>query len=104
MIIECPKCKSTFRVANDIATKSYSNFKCSVCEHIWKINVNIKKSKLNENNETKSNYYYVIMLNLAILLIVAVSLFLFKDNLIYSNSFWTEFYEFFLNLNLIPIK
>ena len=95
MIIECPKCKSTFRVANEIATKSYSNFKCSVCEHIWKINVNIKKSKLNENNETKSNYYYVIMLNLAILLIVVVSLFLFKDNLMYSNSFWMSSMSFF---------
>ena len=104
MIIECPKCKSTFRVANETSTKGYSNFKCSVCEHIWKINLSTKKSELNENIQTKSNYYYIIILNLAILLIVALSLFLFKDKLIYSNSFWTAFYEFFLNLNLIPIK
>ena len=39
MIIECPKCKSTFKVIDSIQIKSFSNFKCSVCNHVWKIKI-----------------------------------------------------------------
>ncbi len=102
MIIECPKCKSTFSVANKIATSNFSNFKCSICDHIWKINESAEKQKLEVKQKTSNNYYYVVMLNLAILVIVVIALFVFKDKLIYSNNFWNSFYDFFLNL--IPVK
>ena len=102
MIIECPKCKSTFKVAQNIETKNFSNFKCSICEHVWKIKLKQQEGNLGLKNKTGGNFSYVIILNLVIFLMGIIALVLFKDKLIYSNIFWTEFYEFFLNL--IPIK
>ena len=102
MIIECPKCKSTFKVAKNVETKNFSNFKCSVCEHIWKFQLKQQEANLSLKNKAGSNFSYVIILNLVIFLMGIIALMLFKDKLIYSNIFWKEFYEFFLNL--IPIK
>ncbi len=102
MIIECPKCKSTFKVAQNIETKSFSNFKCSICEHVWKIKPIKKEANLGLNEKVETSFSYVLILNLVIFLMGIIALVLFKDNLIYSNSFWMEFYDFFLNL--IPIK
>ena len=102
MIIECPKCKSTFKVDQNIEIKSFSNFKCSICEHVWKIEFKQQEANLSLKNKAGSNFSYVIILNLVIITLGIMSLVLFKDKLIYSNIFWTEFYEFFLNL--IPIK
>ena len=102
MIIECPNCKSTFNVADSIEKKSFSNFKCSICQHIWKIKAQNKKPTSDKKNRKENNYSYVLILNLVILLLTILALILFKEKLVYSNSFWIEFYEFFLNL--IPIK
>ena len=94
MIIECPKCKSTFKVASNIETKSFSNFKCSICEHVWKIKLNKQEANLHSKDKAGSNFYYVFILNVIIFLMVIIALVLFKDKLIYSNSFWMEFYDF----------
>ena len=102
MIIECPKCKSTFNVADSIEKKNFSNFKCSICQHIWKVKAQNKKPSAYKKNRTKNNYSYVLILNLVILLLAVLALILFKEKLVYSNSFWIEFYDFFLNL--VPIK
>ena len=102
MIIECPKCKSTFNFADSIEQKSFSNFKCSICQHIWKVKPQKKKPSSDRKNRKENNYSYVLILNLVILLLTILALILFKEKLVYSNSFWIEFYEFFLNL--IPIK
>ena len=102
MIVECPKCKSTFRVAADIEKKSFSNFKCSICEHIWKVTVQGQRQRLNQSQKKENNYSYVLILNLVIFVMVIVALVFLKEELIYSNSFWIQFYEFFYNL--IPIK
>ena len=55
MIIECPKCKSTFKVAQNIETKNFSNFKCSICEHVWKIKLIQKEVNLGLKNAKGSN-------------------------------------------------
>ena len=102
MIIECPKCKSTFSISNMMAIKDFSNFKCSVCSHTWKINKNNDKPKITKRKNLENGYSYVFILNFVILIIAVIALIYFKDKLIYSNRVWTEFYNFFLNL--IPIK
>ena len=102
MIIECPKCKSTFNVADSIEKKSFSNFKCSICQHIWKVKAQYKNPTSDKQNRRENNYSYVLLLNLVILVLAFLALILFKEKFVYSNSFWIEFYEFFSNL--IPIK
>jgi predicted Zn finger-like uncharacterized protein len=102
MIIECPKCKSTFSISNEMEINNFSNFKCSVCMHTWKINKNNDKAKLDEEKKSINGYFYVVILNLVILVLVVIALIYFKDKLLYTNGYWTTFYNFFLNL--IPIK
>ena len=102
MIIECPKCKSTFKVAEGIEIKKFSNLKCSVCEHIWKFNTKKKEALSVLEKKSASSYSYVLLLNLVILVLVIIALIFYKDKIVYTNGFWTEFYEFFTNL--IPIK
>ena len=102
MIIECPKCKSTFNISNEMEINNFSNFKCSVCMHTWKINKNNEKSKLDTNENPANGYFYIFILNLVILILVIIALIYFKDKLLCTNRFWTEFYNFFSNL--IPIK
>jgi hypothetical protein len=102
MIIACPKCKSTFSISNLMAVKDFSNFKCSVCMHTWKIDINSANDKLNTKKKLENGYSYIVILNSLILLIAVIALVYFMDDLLYSNRFWTEFYNFFLNL--IPIK
>ena len=46
--------------------------------------------------------FMYLILNLVILILVIIALIYFKEKLIYTNRFWTEFYNFFSNL--IPIK
>ena len=99
MIVECPNCKSTFKVANNIDKKSFSNFKCSVCGHLWKIKAQNEGSSV---QKSINNYSYVLILNLILIVITLIAFVVFKDRLVYSNIFWNEFYEFFLKL--IPVK
>ena len=89
MIVECPRCKSTFQVVDNIEMKSISNFKCSVCEHVWKINIKPQNPKpiVNVNTNTLNTYSYILILNLVILIFGIVALILHKDEIIYSNSF-----------------
>ena len=102
MIIECPKCKSTFSITSIAEMNKFSNLKCSICEHIWKIDLNNDKTLLTKEKISENNYSYILILNFVIMMFVIVALVLFKDTLIYSNDFWRNFYEFFFNL--IPIK
>ena len=102
MIIECPKCKSTFNISNEMEINNFSNFKCSVCMHTWEINKNKDKAKLDTNKKLANGYFYLVILNLAILILVIIALIYFKEKLLYTNRVWTEFYNFFSNL--IPIK
>ena len=102
MIIECPKCKSTFKVIDSIQIKSFSNFKCSVCNHVWKINIKNEIPKIKKRENEKNNYSYILILNAIFFMVVIVSLFIFKDKLFYANGYWKEFYYFFINL--VPIK
>ena len=93
MIVECPKCKSTFKVDADKAAKSFSKYKCSLCNHIWESTTKKKSDQ---------SFKYLLILNTVIIIIAFVALVLFKDKLVYIDEFWREFYDFFLNL--IPIK
>ena len=77
MIIECPKCKSTFNVADSIEKKNFSNFKCSICQYIWKVKAQYKKPSSDKKNRKKNNYSYVLILNLVILLLAVLALILF---------------------------
>ena len=102
MIIECPNCKSTFNISNEMEINNFSNFKCSVCLHTWKINKNNEKSKLDTIKNPANGYFYVFLLNIVILILVIIALIYFKETLLYTNRFWKEFYNFFSSL--IPIK
>ena len=102
MIIECPNCKSTFNISNEMEINNFSNFKCSVCLHTWKINKNNEKSKLDKIKNPANGYFYVFLLNIVILILVIIALIYFKETLLSTNRFWTEFYNFFSSL--IPIK
>ena len=70
--------------------------------HTWEINKNNDKTKLATSKKKANGYFYVVILNLAILILVIIALIYFKEKLLYTNRFWTEFYNFFSNL--IPIK
>ena len=102
MIIECPKCKSTFNISNEMEMSNFSNFKCSICMHTWKINKSDYKAKLDTKKKLANGYFNVVILNLVILILVIIALIYFKEKLLYTTEFWTEFYNFFSNL--IPIK
>mgnify|MGYP001199273710 CR=1 FL=1 len=93
MIVECPKCKSTFKVDVGKVEKSFSKYKCSVCNHIWESTTKKKSDQ---------SFKYLLILNTIILALAFLALVLFKDKLVYVDGFWREFYDFFLNL--IPIK
>ena len=102
MIIECPNCNSTFSIANKVEMNKFSNFKCSVCKHVWKIEIYNEKSTPNKYNKIENSYSYILILNAVIIFFVIIAIILFKDKLIYVNDFWNNFYGYFFNL--IPIK
>tara|TARA_B100000029_G_C17498805_1_gene931909 strand:- start:164 stop:472 length:309 start_codon:yes stop_codon:yes gene_type:complete len=102
MIIECPKCKSTFKVDLDKAKKGFSKYKCSVCSHIWESTEKNNDPKLITKNNSYQSFKYLLILNIIIIAIAIVALVLYKDKLVYVDGFWRALYDFFLNL--IPIK
>ena len=53
MIIECPKCKSTFNITDEMEISNFSNFKCSICMHTWKINKSNDKTELDTKKISK---------------------------------------------------
>ena len=70
--------------------------------HTWKINKSDYKAKLDTKKKLANGYFNVVILNLVILILVIIALIYFKEKLLYTTEFWTEFYNFFSNL--IPIK
>ena len=72
MIIECPKCKSTFNISNEMEMSNFSNFKCSICMHTWKINKSDYKAKLDTKKKLANGYFNVVILNLVILILVII--------------------------------
>ena len=102
MIIECPKCKSTFSLDSEQDLFKISRFKCSVCNHIWE-NTKEKEIKHLPEKESRINKSFksLLSLNLVIIIFSIISLFIFKDSLIYVDEYWMSFYNFFINL--IPI-
>ena len=101
MIIECPKCKSTFKLADSSLNQSITNFKCSVCNHVWE---NKKKAlSLNSSSyKTIKPYKFLLFLNGFLIILTTVALFFFKDQLSYTDEYWKELYNFFQYLK--PIK
>ena len=95
MIIECPNCKSTFNISNEMEINNFSNFKCSVCLHTWKINKNNEKSKLDTIKNPVNGYFYVFILNIVILILVIIALIYFKETLLYTNRFSLIFFTSF---------
>ena len=60
MIIECPKCKSTFNISNEMEISNFSNFKCSVCMHVWKIKKKAMiKLSLNTNKKLENVIIFI---------------------------------------------
>ena len=102
MIIECPKCKSTFKVDANKVEKSFSKYKCSVCNHIWESTIKKNDPKLTTKKKSDQSFKYLLILNTVIIILALIALALFKDKLVYIDEFWRKFYDFFLNL--IPIK
>ena len=102
MIVECPKCKSTFKVDKDKATKSFSKYKCSICNHIWESITKKNDPKLSTKKKSDQSFKYLLILNIVIIIIAFVALVIYKDKLVYIDEFWRELYDFFLNL--MPIK
>ncbi len=102
MIVECPKCKSTFSLNSEEALLKFSKFKCSVCNHIW-ANKDRKKIKINSIDSNNANHSYksLLGLNLIIIIFSIISIFVFKDKLYYIDEYWRELYTFFIDL--IPI-
>tara|TARA_B100001248_G_C27361118_1_gene446545 strand:+ start:439 stop:744 length:306 start_codon:yes stop_codon:yes gene_type:complete len=101
MIIECPKCKSTFTLNKDKEAEAFSKFKCSVCNHIWK-----NEKHAVDKNTTKSqadmSIRYLLFLNLAIVFFTIIVIIVYKSKLEYVDENWSYLYNFFINL--IPIK
>ena len=102
MIVECPNCKSTFKVDAFKVKESYSKYKCSVCLHFWETSTDKSLNKVDKKKNPENSYKYVLLLNMLVILLVIIGLVFFKEKLVYLDSFWTEFYNFFLNL--VPIK
>ena len=102
MIVECPKCKSTFKVDRNIAAASFFKFKCSICYHIWDNNTEKRESELITKKKSDKSFKYLLILNIIIIIITIAALVFYKDKLVYIDEFWRELYNFFLNL--IPIK
>ncbi len=102
MIVECPKCKSTFRIAENKAMESFTKFKCSICDHIWENTLEKKEPKTAIKKNSNRSFRYILILNITIIIFVIVAIILFKNKLVYIDSFWRELYDFFSNL--VPIK
>ncbi|MBF96712.1 MAG: hypothetical protein CFH34_00236 [Alphaproteobacteria bacterium MarineAlpha9_Bin4] len=102
MLVECPKCKSTFRVPEEKGKLSFSKFKCSICNHIWEKNIKIKNPKLPAKKKSEKAFKHILILNFILIIITIIVIVLYKDKLVYIDVYWTELYNFFLNL--IPIK
>ena len=101
MIIECPKCKSTFKLADSLSSQSITNFKCSVCNHVWENKKKVPSFKLSPN-KTIESYKFLLCLNGFLIILATLALFFFKDQLSYTDEYWKELYNFFQYL--IPIK
>ena len=101
MIIECPKCKSTFTLNKDKVAEAFAKFKCSVCNHIWE-NEKHKVDQSATKNQADLSIRYLLFLNLAIIFFTIMVIIIYKSKLEYVDENWGYLYNFFINL--IPIK
>ena len=101
MIIECPRCKSTFTLNKDKAAEAFSKFKCSVCNHIWESKKH-KVDKSTTESQADLSLRYLLFLNLAIIFFTIIVIIIYKSKLEYVDENWGYLYNFFINL--IPIK
>ena len=101
MIIVCPNCNSTFNLAGNSVSQNISNFKCSVCSHVWENKKKITISTASPKNTAKS-YKFLLFLNGFLIILTVLALIFFKDKLMYTDDFWKEIYNFFQYL--VPIK
>lgn len=101
MIIECPRCKSTFTLNKDKVAEAFSKFKCSVCNNIWE-NKEHKVDKSITKSQADLSLRYLLFLNLAIIFFTIIVIIIYKSKLEYVDENWGYLYNFFINL--IPIK
>ena len=102
MIIECPKCKSTFKIAENKAIESFTKFKCSICDHIWETSTEKKEPKAAIKKNSNPSFKYILILNIIIMTFVVAAIIFYKSKLVYVDGYWRELYDFFYNL--VPIK
>ena len=102
MIVECPNCKSTFKVDLTTAQKNLFKFKCSICGNIWNNKHKMEEHKVISDTDKNRPIRYILFLNLFIITLALLVLLIYKDKLHYSDEFWSDFYGFFINL--VPIK
>ena len=57
MIIECPKCKTKFEVADNVMSNGEMKFQCSECAYIWSEHIEKNKKVVEDtvNNEVKED-------------------------------------------------
>tara|TARA_A100000164_G_scaffold245087_1_gene217940 strand:- start:156 stop:452 length:297 start_codon:yes stop_codon:yes gene_type:complete len=98
MNIKCPKCNTVFEISDKQILSSLKRFKCSVCNHIWDI-----ERKEQKKIETTTFYSKrIILLNLILIVVLILSILIFRDELEYSDIYWKNLYSY-IDI-LIPIK
>ena len=83
MIIECPKCKSTFNISNGMEIKIFLILNAVSARTLGEINKNNDKTKITQRKNLANGYFYVVILNLVILILVIIALFILKKNFIH---------------------
>jgi len=101
MNIKCSKCETVFDLQINIKKQSKIKLKCSVCGNKWE---EIFKDHINRdtfNGSKAISFKKLILLNIIIVLIVFVLVFVFREKLENIDYYWKSLYLFFDNL--IPI-
>ena len=98
MNIKCPKCKTLFEIESEDLIKSVKKFKCSVCNHLWHVEEKYKE----RNEESSSSLKKIFLLNVLTMLVFLISVFLFREELEFTDTYWQNLFIFIDTL--IPIK
>ena len=98
MNIKCPKCKTLFEIESQDLINSVKKFKCSVCGNLWLI----EKKPIEKPEKSTFSIKKLLLLNVFIILIVLVCIFLFREELELTDSYWQNLFNFVDTL--IPIE
>ena len=98
MNIKCSKCETIFDLQINIKKHSKIKLKCSVCGNKWEESFKDNINGTTFNGSKAISFKKLIFLNIIIVIIVFIFVFVFREELENIDYYWKSLYLFLDNL------